>query len=150
MDKKGLRGNQSATIDDKGRLKVPTAFRTLIDSQYGPDLYLTSLTGESLRIYPLAVWLELETRLEAMPSMHPARRKFLDRTSYFGQTADFDAQGRVPIPWRLRDSAGMAGEVDVLGQISFLEVWNHERKAAAIDRDKLTDQEWDALAQYKV
>jgi MraZ protein len=150
MDKKGLRGNQSATVDDKGRLKVPTAFKAIIEGQYGSELYLTSLTGESLRIYPMSVWLEVEARLEAMPSMHPARRKFLDRTSYFGQLGEFDAQGRISIPWRLRDAAGMTGEVDVLGQINFLEVWNHERKAAAIDRDKLTDLDWDALSQFKV
>jgi MraZ protein len=98
----------------------------------------------------MSVWLEVEARLEAMPSMHPARRKFLDRTSYFGQLGEFDAQGRISIPWRLRDAAGMTGEVDVLGQINFLEVWNHERKAAAIDRDKLTDLDWDALSQFKV
>ena len=75
---------------------------------------MTSLTGESVRIYPMPVWLALEERLARAPSTHPARIKFLDRVNYFGQTAEIDAQGRVVIHQRLRESAGMAGEVDVL------------------------------------
>jgi MraZ protein len=150
MEKSGLRGNQSATVDEKGRLKVPAAFRTLIESQYGAELYLTSLNGHSLLIYPMAAWIALEARLEAMPSMHPARRKFEDRTSYFGLTAEFDAQGRVPIPWRLRETAKLVGEVDVQGKRECLEVSEHTEKAAAIERGPLTDQDMEALAQFKV
>jgi MraZ protein len=47
-----FRGNAPATVDDKGRLKVPNAFRSLLESKYGRDVFLTSLTGEYVRIYP--------------------------------------------------------------------------------------------------
>ena len=47
-----FRGNAPARIDDKGRLKVPNAFRALLDGKYGRELFLTSLTGEYVRIYP--------------------------------------------------------------------------------------------------
>ena len=40
-----LRGNSPAKIDDRGRLKIPNGFRTLVESQYGPKLFVTSLTG---------------------------------------------------------------------------------------------------------
>ena len=52
--------------------------------------------------------------------------------NYFGQTAEIDAQGRVVIHQRLRESAGMAGEVDVFGQYDYLDVWNHERFVAKL------------------
>ena len=50
-----LRGNHPARIDDKGRIKVPNGFRTLIEQQYGAELFVTSVTGEYVRLYPMAV-----------------------------------------------------------------------------------------------
>ena len=55
-----MRGSAPARIDDKGRLKVPTMFRAVIQGQQGADVFVTSLSGESVRIYPLAVWIEIE------------------------------------------------------------------------------------------
>ena len=145
-----LRGNISARIDDKGRLKVPAAFRVLIHDQHGSNLYVTSLNGESVRIYPMPVWLEIESRLAKVPSTHPARVKFFDRVNYYGQQAEFDSQGRVLIHPRLRESAGMSGEVDVFGQYNFLEVWNHDRFLAKLQREPFTDEDARALAEFGI
>jgi len=145
-----LRGNAPAKIDDRGRLKVPAAFRAEIQQEHWRELYVTSLTGDSVRIYPMPVWLETERRLALMPSTHPARMKFLDRVNFYGQTAEIDEQGRVLIQPRLRDSAQMTGEVDVLGQQNFLEVWNHERFVAKLTRDPFTDDDAKALADFGI
>jgi MraZ protein len=145
-----LRGNYSAKIDDKGRLKLPNAFRAVVEEKHGSALFVTSLSGESVRIYPMPVWLGVEERLRRMPSTHPARVKFLDRVNYFGQLGEFDSQGRVSLPARLRVSAGMNGDVDVLGQVDYLEVWNHERLVAKFERDPFTDDDARALAEYDI
>ena len=145
-----LRGNYAAKIDDKGRLKIPNAFRALVEKAHGAELFVTSLTGESVRVYPMPVWLALEERLGRAPSTHPARTKFLDRVNYFGQTAEIDAQGRVVIHQRLRESAGMAGEVDVLGTFDRLEVWNHDRLVAKMLGDPYTDDDAKALSEFGV
>ena len=143
-----FRGNAPATVDDKGRLKVPNAFRSALESKYGRELFLTSVTGEYVRIYPMPVWLEFEEKLNQVPSTHPAKLRLLDRLSYFGQAGEFDAQGRVLIPVRLRESATMLGEVDVLGQYSYLDVWNHDRFLAKMQRDPYTDDDARALAEF--
>jgi MraZ protein len=145
-----FRGNHAAKIDDKGRLKIPNAFRSLIEAEHGAELFVTSLTGDEVRIYPMPVWTALEERLAQMPSTHPARLRFLDRVNYFGQMAEIDAQGRVVIPSRLRESAGMAGEVDVLGQYDRLDVWNHDRFVARLHREPYTDDDARALSQFGV
>lgn len=145
-----LRGNAPAKIDDKGRLKVPSAFRALIEETHGREVFVTSLTGESVRIYPMPVWLDIERRLAGMPSTHPARLKFLDRVNFFGQVAELDPQGRVLIQPRLRETAAMAGEVDVLGLHDFLEVWNHDRFLARLARDPFTDDDARALAGFGI
>jgi len=145
-----LRGSTSARIDDKGRLKVPNAFRRLVEQTHGRDLFLTSLTGEYVRIYPMPVWLEIEQKLAAMPSTHPSRQRFLDRINYFGSDGELDVQGRVIIPARLRDAATMNGDVDVLGQVNYLEVWNHDRLIAKMQRDPFTDDDARALSEFGI
>jgi MraZ protein len=145
-----LRGSYPAKIDDKGRLKIPNAFRAVVEDQHGAGLYLTSLSGDSVRIYPMSEWLAVEQRIQRMPSAHPSRLKFLDRVNYYGQVGEFDVQGRVLIPGRLRDAAGMTGDVDVLGQMSYLEVWNHDRLLAKLNREPFTDDDARALAEFGI
>jgi MraZ protein len=145
-----LRGNAPARIDEKGRLKVPNAFRALVESKYGRELFLTSVTGEYVRIYPMPVWLEIEEKLGAMPSTHPSRLRYLDRVNYYGQIAELDAQGRVIIPVRLREAATMSGDVDVLGQFNYLDVWNHERFINKLQREPYTDEDARALAEFGI
>lgn len=145
-----LRGSIAAKIDDKGRLKVPNAFRSAITEQYGDVLYVTSVTGESVLIYPMSVWVEIEEKLKGVPSTHVARRKFVDRVNYYGQQTEFDRQGRVSVHARLRESAEMLGEVDVFGQLNHLEVWNHERIAGKLQAEPLTDEDFGALADFGI
>jgi MraZ protein len=145
-----FRGNAPARIDDKGRLKIPNAFRSLIETNYGRELFVTSLTGEFVRIYPMPVWVGIEQRLGAAPSTNPSKLRFLDRVNYFGQVGELDVQGRVLIPVRLREAATMAGDVDVLGLTTYLEVWNHERLLTKFQREPYTDDDARALSEFGI
>jgi MraZ protein len=145
-----FRGHEQARIDDKGRLKVPNVFRSLLEGKYGRELFLTSLTGEYVRLYPMPVWLDVEEKLGKMPSTHPSRLRFLDRVNFFGQAVDLDTQGRVLIPARLRETAAIAGDVDVLGQYNYLDTWNHDRLQARLQRDPFTDDDAKALSEFGI
>jgi MraZ protein len=137
-------------MDDKGRLKVPNVFRLVLESKYGRELFLTSLTGEYVRLYPMPVWIDIEERLGQMPSTHPSRLRFLDRVSFFGQVAELDAQGRVLVPARLRETATMNGDVDVLGVQKYLDVWNHDRFLTKLQREAYTDDDARALSEFGI
>lgn len=150
MELRGLRGSAPARIDDKGRLKVPTIFRGVIQDQHGSDVFVTSLTGESVRIYPMPVWLEIERKLSLMPANHPSRLKFLDRVNYFGQGIELDPQGRISIPGHLRDSGSIVGDVRVFGRIDYLEVWNEERFLQRLQRETWTDDDGLRLAEHGI
>jgi MraZ protein len=150
VEQKGLRGSAPARIDDKGRLKVPTIFRSVIHDQQGPDVFVTSLTGDCVRIYPMTAWLEVERKLSNIPENHPARLKFLDRVNYYGQTGELDTQGRIVIPAHLRDSASIVGEVRVFGRISYLDVWNEERFVQKLQRDPWTDEDGLRLSEHGI
>ena len=125
-----FRGNAPARIDDKGRLKVPNAFRTLVEGRHGRELFLTSVTGESVRIYPMPVWLDIEQKLAAMPSTHPSKLRFLDRVNYYGAPGELDTQGRVLIPPRLASHAGIEKDVVVIGVHDHCEIWDRDAWAA--------------------
>lgn len=141
-------GNSPARIDDKGRLKLPQSYRQDLEAKYGRELFLTSLTGEYVRVYPMPVWLEILQKLTSMPAGHPSRERYLDRVSYFGDKGELDSQGRVLVPYRLRDAAGMVGDVDVLGKVNYLDVWNHDRFLSKLQREAFTDDDARALAEF--
>jgi len=139
-----LRGNCQAKVDEKGRLKIPAVFLDALQ-EFGNQFYITSVTGESARIYPLKVWGEIEDKLSGAPSTNKAKRKFLMRTSYYGQVVELDGQGRVLVPAVLRESAQVKGDVDVLGALDYLEVMNHTRALDQLKSEPYTDEDDKAL-----
>jgi MraZ protein len=142
-----FRGSAPTKIDDKGRLKVPTDFRRHLEDTYGPDLFVTSVEGDSALLYPLPVWERIEERLAAMPSTDQAKSRYLERVSYFGQQARLDAQGRLVVPPILRESAGIAGEVVVSARIDHLVVWNRERFEARLKAAPITAEDYRVLSE---
>jgi MraZ protein len=146
-----LRGNHPARIDEKGRIKVPNGFRTLVEAQYGAELFVTSVTGEYVRLYPMPVWLEIERKLAAVPSTNPSKLRFLDRVNFFGQAVAMDKQGRVLIPQVLRETAAMAGEVSVLGLQNHMAVWNRRRlEERLFKKEPFTDEDGRVLSEFGI
>ena len=140
-----FRGSAPTKIDDKGRLKIPTDFRRLMEERFGPDLFVTSVQGDSALLYPLPVWERIEERLAAMPATDRTKMRFLERVNYFGQQVRVDPQGRIVIPQILRESASMNGDVVVSGQLDHLVVWNHERFVSRLQDQPFTDEDFSAL-----
>jgi transcriptional regulator MraZ len=147
-----LRGSYTATMDEKGRLKVPANFKRYLDERYGQgDYYVTSLDGGFARIYPIKEWEEMEGRLALLPSMDPAKRRFLDRANYYGQVQQMDAQGRILIHPTLRTAAELLGEVTVFGYLTYLEVWSAERfRRLRLDEQPFTDEDAEAIARLGI
>jgi len=129
---------------------VPTLFRRYVEEKYGAALYVTSLTGDCVRIYPMPEWEAIEQRLSLLPSMDPARRKFLDRTNYYGQQSTMDGQGRLLIHPLLRRSAEVLGDVAVMGYLTYLEVWELDKFKARMLADPYTEEDEAAIARLGI
>ena len=145
-----LRGNFPTKLDRQGRIKIPTAHRKYIFDHYGPELYITSITGENLLIYPFREWEEIEEKLSVPPKMLPEKEKFLLRANYYGQASSMDKQGRVLIQSHLREAAQIDGEVAVMGYLTYLQVWNKERVQDLLRSDPYTDKDAVALADLGI
>jgi len=127
-----LRGNYTTRVDEKGRIKIPAAFRDIILQKYGSEFFVTSLDGDHVRLYPLPEWEKIEQRLAQLPEMDPVKEKFLRVTNFYGRQATMDGQGRILIHPPLRAKAELNGEVAVLGYITYLQVWNLEKFEAQL------------------
>jgi MraZ protein len=145
-----LMGHAPAKVDEKGRLKIPTTFRKVIEEQYGSECFITSTDGERALIYPMPVWYGFQGRLSKVPSTSMAKTKLLEKVNYFGQTGTIDSQGRVLIPSILRDVAGIAEDVVVLGNTDHLIVWNGEKIQQRMSETPLTNDDWKELELHGV
>lgn len=145
-----LRGNYPARIDGKGRLKIPVPFKTELEQTYGDAFCITSLDGQYVRIYPAEEWFRIEEKLARNASFNRTRRKFLDRANYYGKMVQWDKQGRVLIPAVLREAAAMQGEVAVLGNLTYLAVWNNERFLEEIRNNPITEEDEQILDELGI
>ena len=145
-----FRGNHPTRVDEKGRLKVPAEFKRVIDEKYGQQFYITSLDGKSAQVYPFEEWERIEQKLAALSNFNPTKKKFLDRTNYYGQQVEMDGQGRLLLPQLLREAGQIKGEVAVLGNLTYLVVRNLELFKREIEEEKFTPDDEKTLDELGI
>jgi MraZ protein len=141
-----FRGNNPAKVDDKGRLKIPSGFKTLLDAANVTQFFITSTDGKSAEIWPLPEWEKKEKLLAEYSTMDIAVQKYLNLTSYYGQQVEMDSQSRVVLPQILRDRAKLNAEVVVLGKLVYLDVQNEKEFEQRIAGFAMTDEDRQAVA----
>jgi len=132
------------TIDEKGRLTVPAKFR----ADLAAGLVVTRAIDRCLAIYPMEEWEQLAGQVSALPVTDRRARAF--RRLVFADATDAipDKQGRVLIPPRLREYAGIDGEVVVTGLNTYIEVWNPDawdEERARVEAREADIEAWAAL-----
>jgi MraZ protein len=142
-----FRGNHPAKVDEKGRLKLPAAFKQLLDAASVAQFYITSTDGDSAEIWPLPEWEKRETRLAEFSTLDDDVDTYLNLTSYYGQQVEVDNQGRVLLPQILRGTAKLDAEVTVMGKLKYLEVRNREIFEQSLPAKKMTAEKRERLAQ---
>lgn len=103
-----FRGLAACSIDEKGRVTVPSNYRKMLTEEADGKLVLTIDTEDRcLLLYPLATWLVIEEQLGKLPSLNPAARRI--RRLLIGHATDLelDRQGRILLPSLLREYAGL-------------------------------------------
>jgi MraZ protein len=142
-----FRGNHPAKVDEKGRLKLPAAFKQLLDAASVTQFYITSVDGSSAEIWPLPEWEKREEQLAAGASTFDETvQKYLNLTSYYGQQVEIDSQARVLLPQILRGTAKLDAEVTVFGKMNYLEVHNREIFEQNLQANEMTPEDRKAMA----
>ncbi|MCP2520101.1 division/cell wall cluster transcriptional repressor MraZ [Candidatus Aminicenantes bacterium AC-708-M15] len=145
-----LRGSQPVKVDENGRVRIPEKFREIIESQYGKELFITSIDGKNILVYPLKVWEKIEAKVTKLSFFHPSITKFKERTSYFGNIITIDSKGRILVPPLLREKAQINGEVIVLGSINHLVIWNKEIFEKKLELEPITMEDLKTLSEFGI
>lgn len=123
-----FRGAAKVTVDDKGRMVIPTRYRELLLERSQGQLVLTvDRDGDCLLIYPLSDWEHVERKLMELPSLHPQSRRL--QRLMVGHATDLalDGHGRMLLPPELREFAALGRHAMLIGQGSRCELWDEAR-----------------------
>ena len=132
-----FRGRYEHSIDDKGRLSIPSRFREALARRRQKVLVLTDFDS-CVAAYPLDEFRRLEERIRKQSMLQKDIRAFL-RLFYSGATeTPVDAQGRLLIPPQLRERAGLTREVMIIGVLNKIEIWSKARWEEFLTRSPVT------------
>jgi MraZ protein len=128
-----FRGATKVTIDDKGRVVVPTRYRRLLATPGEGRVVVTVDRDACLLIYPGPEWEEIEQKLMALPSLNPQARRLQRLMVGHADDMEIDSHGRLSLSPELREFAGLARAAWMVGQGKHLELWdegrwNHQRE----------------------
>ncbi len=142
-----LIGSYTVKFDKSGRIKIPEKFRLAIEEEYGKSVFITSLTDESVQIYPLSVWEKL-TGISHEGTIHlkPSVRRFMIRVNRKGNQYEIDARGRILVNQTLREMANLESEVEVIGLSNHLEIWNRDKLDETLEKKPLTNEDFESIA----
>ena len=115
-------GNYEHSVDSKGRMAVPARFR----AELGERMFVTHWLDKCLALYPANQFEELANKVGNLSIADPNARNL--RRIFFSEAAEveLDKQGRINIPVRLREYAGLGPEeaqVVVVGMNNYIEIW---------------------------
>ncbi len=117
-----FRGQSLHYLDDKGRLRIPTRFRDVLQKAYSDSLVLTMM-GDCLVAYPPEVWQKIEEKALELSQIQPQQRSFVRYVVSSAVECEFDKQGRILIPPVLRENVGMEKEAFLAGMLTTFEIW---------------------------
>jgi MraZ protein len=122
-----FRGATKVTLDDKGRMVLPTRFRERLHERSAGKLVLTVDRDQCLLLYPLPDWEQIERKLMSLPSLHPQARRLQRLMVGHATDLELDGHGRLLLPAELREFALLGRHGMLIGQGNRCELWDEAR-----------------------
>ena len=141
-----FQGETAITIDDKGRLAVPTAFRDVVARECGNRLVITYNPFEagSLYLYPAHVWERVRDQVNALPRAKRVNRSMQLKLVGAACHVELDGNGRITVPASHRSAVGIEKKAVLLGMGDKFELWSeqahHAQIRQTISDDDLSDE----------
>ena len=140
-------GEYNNSLDRKNRLNIPAKFRKALDPVNDRTFVLTRGFDQCLLLYPLNEWQEVETQLSQLSSIRSRDRDFIRSITRHATPVQYDGQGRIQIPETLIIFSGIQKDVNVIGMIKKIELWNPAVLNEQDNRgDSVVEQDFDDLA----
>lgn len=148
----GFFGNPTAKLDERGRLKMPAEFKSVIEKKYSACnvFYITSLEGKEAVIYPEKEWELHMGKIFKIPMNNPLRIKLMDSYTLYSNRVEMDPQGRLLFPEELRNEGFVNLEVKVTGDNTRLKVKSVSSLRQSVKSRPYTDQDAEAMNDFDV
>ena len=127
-------GEHQHTLDEKGRIIIPSKFR----ADLGLEFVMTKGLDNCLFIYPKSEWEILEAKLKTLPLTSKDARAFVRFFFSGASESTLDKQGRVLIPSNLREHSRLDKEAVIIGVSTRIEIWSKDHWDNYIDEDNLS------------
>ncbi len=142
-----LRGAHSVTLDGKGRLAIPTKYRSFLEQECANRYVCTiDIQNPCLLLFPLNKWEILEQKLSTLSSTNLQERRLQRILLGYASDCEADSNGRILVPAVLREHANLNKDIMLIGQLNRFEIWSESNWKASI-ADDLTqlsqDNAWD-------
>lgn len=134
-------GTYEHTLDEKGRLAIPSRFReVLIEKQLPEHFIITQGLDACLFGYPLDEWKQFEEKIISRPMNKGDDRYFVRRLFAGAIDCPLDKQGRIMLPTGLRQHAGLNREAVIVGVSNRIEIWSPERWKHYVENGKSLEE----------
>jgi len=119
--------SHAVSIDAKGRVGIPARFREYLNATFGDRLILLDMDG-CIFAYPQEEWQRrFSDRFRELPTHREAVRRYVRQMYGKAAPVEVDKQGRILLPARLREAAGIEKEAIIVGLENKFEIWGRER-----------------------
>ncbi|MCE7031974.1 division/cell wall cluster transcriptional repressor MraZ [Lysobacter sp. GX 14042] len=137
-----FQGETAITIDDKGRMAVPTAFRDQVARDHGNRLVITynPFDGGSLWIFPYEAWEPLRDHVNRLPKVKTANRLMQFKVVGAATVVELDGNGRITLPKSMREAIDIERKAVLLGMGDKFELWSEKAHTAQV-RAVLSDED---------
>ncbi len=148
----GFRGSSFHTIDNKGRIIIPSRFRDIIKANGGDGVVVTCMDG-CLLGYPFDEWRRLESNIGSMAETSGNIRRF--RRVFIGGASECncDKQDRILIPQALREYAKLEKDIVLVGVVDHFEIWrrkNWDMESTEFDKDMKSEEARNEIAKLGI
>ena len=119
-----------------------------MEDRYGKEVFITSLTNESVQIYPWPIWEQMTGfTTQGLLQLKPELRRFKLHVNRKGSHQEIDSKGRILISQELRNKASLDGEVEIVGLDNHIEIWNLTLLDQTLDENPLLDHDFERLSK---
>lgn len=139
-------GSYAYTLDAKGRANIPAKMRKALHESNDRTFVVTRGSDKCLVLYPVDTWRKIEEKLLTLNTIKAVNRHFIRNFTQHAEPVQYDGQGRVAIPNRLIEYANIEKDVEIVGMIDRIELWNPEKLRALESEFEERDDELEAIA----
>lgn len=147
-----FQGETAITIDDKGRLAIPTSYRDLVARECGNQLVVTYNPYEAgcLWLYPAREWEKVRDQINALPNAKRVHRNLQLKLVGAATAVEPDGNGRLLLPTSHRHAAGIEKKAVLLGMGNKFELWSEQAHLTQIRATIAEEDVSDAMLDLRL